>query len=97
MQEWCTDIIVDTTATIITPVNPRAESEYSRDRYSRLYEPPKRKLPRFEFGPFILILAADLPAGSRMFFRIPMRYGTLTEGIIMMSKNMRLKLWVLQV
>lgn len=82
VQAWCVDIIVDTTAKIITPVNPRAKCEYSRDRYFRLYEPLNRKLTGFECGPLIGILAADLPAGSRMFLRIPMGYGTLTEGII---------------
>lgn len=91
VQEWCTNIIVDTTATTITPVNPRAKCEYSRDRYSRLYEPPKRKRTRFEFGPLIGILAVDLPAGSKMFLRIPITYGTLKEGTMNYIKNTRTK------
>ena len=82
VQEWCTDIIIDTIATIITPLNPRTKCENSRNRYSRLYEPPKRKLTEFECGPSIGILAVDLPAGSRMFLRTPIGYGTLTEGIV---------------
>lgn len=97
VQEWCTNIIVDTTATIITPVNPRAKCEYSRDRHSRLYDPPKRKRTRFEFGPLIEILAVDLPAGSKMFFRIPITYGTLKEETMNYIKITRTKSGTLRV
>lgn len=60
-QEWRTDGVI-VTATVVAPIDPCAEGEYSRNRCI------------YSLSSIHQYRTADLPPGSKAFFRIPMAW-----------------------